>query len=66
MRERLTPEQLKNWRKVLTTMVGPYALIMPDEQIETIRNRIQARIEKMSKDKAEVERTDYGDEAAES
>ena len=66
MKEKLTPEQLKNWRKVLTTMVGPYALIMPDEEIEAIRNRIQARIEKMSKDKAEGERIDYGDEVAES
>ena len=28
---KLTPEQIKNWRSVLLTLVGPWAFMMPDE-----------------------------------
>ena len=42
---RLTPEQIQNWRKVLAGMIGPYALIMPDEQVCKLRDRFQAKIE---------------------
>ena len=43
--EKLTPEQVENWRKVLTGMFGPYATLMSDEQVESYRNRMQANIE---------------------
>lgn len=40
--ESLTDEQVENWRRVLCAMFGPYALIMPREQVQAIRDRIQA------------------------
>jgi hypothetical protein len=39
--ERLTKEQLKNWRRTLVMTIGPYALIMPDEEVHKIRDRMQ-------------------------
>ena len=39
---KLTPEQIKNWRTILVLQYGPYALIMPDEQVQLIRDRMQA------------------------
>jgi hypothetical protein len=41
---RLTPEQIKNWRKVLCGMVGPYALIMPDEEVQKFRDKMQSAV----------------------
>ena len=40
----LTPEQIKNWRNVLVGMVGPYALIMPDADVQKFRDRMQAKM----------------------
>lgn len=40
----LTPSQIENWRKVLLGLVGPYALIMPDEEVEQIRATIQSQL----------------------
>lgn len=40
--KRLTTEQIANWRQVLTTMLGPYALLMTEEQIQCYRDRFQA------------------------
>lgn len=37
----LTPEQMQNWRKLLVGIVGPYALIMPEAQIQEFRGKIQ-------------------------
>jgi len=48
MTQKLTPEQIKNWRKILAGMLGPYALLMPDEEIQAIRDRMQARLDKMT------------------
>ena len=36
--------QIENWRHILVGMVGPYALIMPREQIIALRNRLQSRV----------------------
>ena len=44
MNEKLTAKQLDNWRQVLLTMLGPYALIAPDEQIQRFRDRMQAHL----------------------
>ena len=38
---KLTPEQIKNWRKVLCGMIGPYALIMSEEQVTKLRDKFQ-------------------------
>ena len=40
---KLTPEQVGNWRKMLSGQLGPYAFIMPVEQIEKIRDRMQGQ-----------------------
>ena len=45
MTEKLTPEQIENWRKVLMGMFGAYALIMSDEQVQDYKDRMQANIE---------------------
>jgi hypothetical protein len=43
--KQMTPEQIKNWRGILMNMgLGPYALIMPEEMVQEIRDRIQDRI----------------------
>lgn len=41
MSEELSEEQIKNWRRVLIGMFGPYALLMPKEQIQLFRDRLQ-------------------------
>ena len=37
----LTPEQIENWRQALLPMLGPYARIMPAEQIKRYRDKMQ-------------------------
>jgi hypothetical protein len=39
--EKLTPEQIKNWRKVLCSMIGALALIMHDSEVQAFRNKLQ-------------------------
>jgi len=34
----MTDQQIENWRKILCGMLGPYALIMPQEEVEKIRD----------------------------
>lgn len=41
---KLTPEQIKNWRNVLAGMIGPYALLMPDEDVQAARDAAQSRL----------------------
>ena len=45
----LTPEQIRNWRNVLSTQLGPYAFIMPVEQIEKFRDRLQGHVNQLDK-----------------
>ena len=42
----LTTEQLQSWRHMLITFVGPYALMMPDTQVEEMAGIFQDRISK--------------------
>lgn len=37
----LTAEQIKNWRIAMVGMFGPYALIMPEDQIQRLRDNMQ-------------------------
>lgn len=37
----LTPEQIANWRQALVPLLGGYALIMPAEQIQRYRDKMQ-------------------------
>ncbi len=43
----LTPAQISNWRKVLFETLGPYALMMPDSEVQKTRDAIQAHIDAM-------------------
>ena len=42
--EKLTDEQIENWRKVLSTTLGPYALIMPKEEVQKMKDKMQEKI----------------------
>lgn len=46
--QKLTEQQTLNWRRVLVGMIGPYALIMNDEQIQHFRDVFQENANKMS------------------
>ena len=48
----LTPEQIKHWRGVLLRMLGPYALIMPEADIQEMRTKFQEMVD------ADIELTD--------
>lgn len=41
-RGKLTDEQVANWRKVMCSVLGPWALIMPREDVERLRDKMQA------------------------
>lgn len=53
--DKLIPEQIKNWRNVLLGMIGPYALMMPDEDVQKMRDNMQAQF---SEPNAEVSHRD--------
>ena len=59
--EKMTKEQIENFRKVLVLTLGAYALIMPDEQVIAIRNRMQSQIDQAEKDRVnkQVERKPF-------
>lgn len=47
---KLNAEQIKSWRRVLAGMIGPWALIMPDDDVQQVRDNLQRRIgDKLSK-----------------
>lgn len=48
----LTDEQLVNWRAVLAQMFGSYAFIMPREQVQLFRDRMQADVERLPTQRA--------------
>lgn len=47
----LTPDQIENWRKIIAStivngrVVGPYAYIMPDAEVQRYRDRTQQLVE---------------------
>jgi len=51
LQENMTTEQIKNFRNVLCITLGPYALIMPDEDVIKIRDKMQERINKIEEEK---------------
>jgi len=55
MNEKLTDEQIKNWRKVLIATVGPYALIMPKEDVQKLHDKMQNEIDQKEKSKDETQ-----------
>ncbi len=49
MNKELTSEQLENLRGVLSSILGPYAFIIPKEQIENFRKKVNGDINKLDK-----------------
>jgi hypothetical protein len=47
--------QIQNWRKILALQIGPYALIMPREEIQKIRNTMQGQVYELDKQLKEGE-----------
>lgn len=44
--KQLTPEQIKNWRGVLSHIVGPFAFVMSEEMVRHFHDVIQAKLSK--------------------
>ena len=49
----LTHEQIENWRAVLCGIIGPYALIMPDEKVQAFKDKIQSQVDKAEEEREE-------------
>ena len=47
--EPLTDKQVGNLRAVLFAMIGPYALLMPREDIQQWHDRLQAQVDEVAK-----------------
>jgi hypothetical protein len=44
----MTDEQIESFRHVLSlTLIGPYAFFLPREQVQSLRDRMQAHIDSM-------------------
>ena len=52
---KLTSEQIQNWRRILCLQLGPYAFIMPEEEIQAIRDKMQQETDKESKEEEDKE-----------
>ena len=46
---KLTPEQIANWRKMMSAQLGPYAYLMPDEDVQKYKDKMQERVDKFEK-----------------
>ena len=43
--EGMTQQQIDNWRKVLVGTLGPSALLMPDEEVQALRDKWQVHFD---------------------
>lgn len=48
----LTDEQIENWRRVMVSVIGPYALFMSKEEIQRLRDRMQSKLNEIEHDDA--------------
>lgn len=53
----LSPEQIMNWRRVLSLQFGPIAYILPDAEIQEFRDKMQEETNKLA---AELEKEELG------
>ena len=44
-KDKLTDEQVGNWRKVLALTLGEYAFTMPKEEVQKMRDEMQKNID---------------------
>ena len=43
---KLTDEQVENWRKILAMTFGAYTHIMPKEEVQKMRDKMQEHVDK--------------------
>jgi hypothetical protein len=43
--DKLTDEQVENWRKILAMTFGPYAYMMPKEDVQKMRDKMQKHVD---------------------
>jgi hypothetical protein len=43
---KLTDEQVENWRKILAMTLGPYAYMMPKADVQKMRDKMQSQVDK--------------------
>jgi len=48
--DKLTPEQIKNWRRILSLQFGAYAYAMPETDIQSIKDKIEKETNMEGKD----------------
>ena len=51
----MNEKQIEDWRRILSTTVGAYAYIMPVEEIEAARDKIQQTVDKHEVSKESTE-----------
>jgi hypothetical protein len=47
----LSPTQIENWRRVLVGMIGPYALLMPANEIQKFRDKMQKDVNDLEEER---------------
>jgi len=50
MKDKLSDQQVENWRRSLSLTFGPYAYIMPREQVQAFRDRMQADVDRRAQE----------------
>ena len=44
--DKLTDEQVEYWRRILAMTLGPYAYMMPKEEVQKMRDKMQEHVDK--------------------
>ena len=50
MPDKLTAEQIENWRVVLISLLGPYALLMSDAEIQEFHDKFQEGLDEVTEE----------------
>jgi hypothetical protein len=53
----MTPEQIANFRKALATLVGPWAFMMPESEVQKARDALQKKIDDLDFRKTDTKQT---------
>ena len=48
MPETMTKEQIENFKRVLLLQIGPYALLLSDEEVTAYRDKLQKKLDGMA------------------
>ena len=56
----MNDNQIENWRKVLSLSIGPYAFLIPREEIERIRGNFQREVDSLEKKMCDCDASHHG------